>query len=249
MTDASVIPLIGITTYRQDATWRGGEASVADVLPAEYARAVEAAGGAAVLLPPGATRAHAAAITRHLDGIIVSGGADINPERYDERAHPEVTAWYDDRDASELTYIELADERELPILGVCRGMQLLAISRGGKLVQHLPEVTGTEVHTGGVHSSNANGFSSVPVHVEASHRLSELVPEKLTVACYHHQSVKSHPGFVGTAFSTDGVLHAMESTSDRFVVGVQWHPEVMIQQSLFRGFVEAARARMLAPVG
>lgn len=248
MTDASAIPLIGLTTYRQDAQWRGGENSVADVLPAEYARAIEAAGGAAVLLPPVASIAQAAAIAARLDGIVIAGGADVNPARYGEKPDRHVTTWYNDRDESELLYIEQADERELPVLGVCRGMQLLAVSRGGKLVQHLPDITGTDVHTGGEHAGNANGFSSVTVHVEPGHKLSALAKEKLTVACYHHQSVKSHPGFVGTAFSTDGVLHAMEAEGDRFVVGVQWHPEVMMQQSLFRGFIDAARSRMLAPV-
>ncbi len=241
MIDAPTIPLIGITTYRQDAQWRGGEDSIADVLPAEYARAIEAAGGAAVLLPPVDSVQRAAVIAARLDGIVIAGGADVNPARYGEEPDRHVTTWYDDRDESELIYIAQADERGLPVLGVCRGMQLLAVSRGGKLVQHLPDVTGTEVHTGGEHTGNANGFSSVTVHVEPGHKLSDLAPEKLTVACYHHQSVKSHPGFVGTAFSADGVLHAMEAEGERFVVGVQWHPEVMMQQSLFRGFIEAAR--------
>lgn len=241
MTDT--VPVIGITTYRQSADWRGWPGVLADVLPAEYARAVEEAGGVAVLLPPVATREHAAAVAARLDGLIVSGGADINPERYGEQPHPEVTVWMDDRDASELHYLAEADANELPVLGVCRGMQLLAVSRGGSLHQHVPELTGDESHSGG--SSN---YSYVDVDVAPGHRISALVPARLGVHCHHHQLVRELAGFTATATSADGLLHAMEEPGDRFVVGVQWHPESGSDRGLFRGLVEAARARQVVAV-
>lgn len=242
MTDTSSIPLIGISMYRQDAAWRGWDPILADVLPAEYARAVEGAGGAVVLIPPVRSAVEAAVIARTLDGLILAGGADVNPERYGQTPHPEVTVWRDDRDSSELALIAQADERELPILGVCRGMQLLAVSRGGSLMQHLPDELHSDAHLG-----FDNGYDQMPVTVEASHRISDLIEPHLTVACHHHQIVDQHPGFTATAYSDDGVLHAMEQEGDRFVVGVQWHPETMDVQTLFNGFVAAARARMAVP--
>lgn len=248
MTDAQPIPVIGITTYRQDAVWRGWEAIIADVLPAEYARAIEAAGGAAVLLPPVRSEAEAAVIASRIDGIVIAGGADINPERYGQSPHPEVTVWRNDRDASEIAFIRQADERELPILGVCRGMQMLAVSRGGTLTQHLPDLLGNESHSGGTNAGGDTGYSAVGAAIEPGHRISNLVTEHVTVACHHHQVVATHPGFVATAYSQDGILHAMEAEGDRFVVGVQWHPETMDDQTLFRGFVDAARVRAMASV-
>lgn len=232
----TVIPTIGVTTYRQEAAWRGWEPIAADVLPTEYAQAIEDAGGAVVLLPPVASPAHAQALARHLDGLVIAGGADVNPARYGEAPHPEVTMWRDDRDVSELAFIAEADKRGIPILGVCRGMQLLAVSRGGTLLQHLPDVLGSEAHVGG-----NNVYDQIPVIVEPGHRISDIVDQHIIAACHHHQVVATHPGFTAVAASADGVLHAMEAEGERFVVGVQWHPEAMSGQRIFRGLVDAAR--------
>lgn len=235
---SDLIPVIGITTYRQNADWRGWPNVLADLLPAEYAQAVEQAGAVAVMLPPVATAAHAAAAAARLDGLILAGGADINPARYGEEPVPEVTVWMDDRDASELFYIAAADEHDLPILGICRGMQMLAVARGGRLDQHIPALLGNESHSGG-----PSYYHDVDVTVPAGYRISDLLPEQLSVDCHHHQGVAEHPGFVATATSADGYLHAMEEPGDRFVVAVQWHPEAGAERGLFRGLVAAAQDR------
>lgn len=236
-----LIPVIGITTYREPADWRGWPNVPADLLPSEYARAVERAGGVAVLLPPVGSDDRAIAAAARIDGLILSGGADVNPARYGEQPHPTVTRWADDRDASELRYLAQADARELPTLGICRGMQLMAVARGGSLDQHLPDELGTEAHSGA-----ASSYSQQQVAIEAGHRISALVGEQVRVQCHHHQGVHEHPGFVATATSDDGALHAMEAPGDRFVVGVQWHPEAGADLGLFTGLIEAARTRLAA---
>lgn len=233
---SDVIPVIGLTTYRQPADWRGWPNVLADIVPTDYSRSVEQAGAVPVLLPPIESEAAARAAVARIDALIVIGGADVNPERYGQRPAPEVTVWHDDRDASELLYIAAADDLDLPILGVCRGMQLMAVAAGGSLVQHLPDVVGSEHHSGG-----AASYSPMDVAVEPAHRISTLLPARIAVSCHHHQSVAVAPGFVATAHSDDGSLHAMEREGDRFAVGVQWHPEVGSDLGLFVGLAAAAR--------
>ncbi|MFK4791071.1 gamma-glutamyl-gamma-aminobutyrate hydrolase family protein [Microbacterium sp. ZW T5_56] len=232
------IPVIGITTYRQSATWGTWPGVDADLLPAAYARAVEEAGGAPVLLPPVADAAMAAAVADRLDGIIVAGGADVSPSRYGQEPDPAVTVWYDDRDASELAYLAAADADELPVLGICRGMQLMAVAAGGTLIQHLPDAGGDEVHSGG-----DGVYGHVAVNVAHGTRIAQILGERAEVECHHHQGVGEHPGYVVTARGADGIAHAMERPGDRFVVGVQWHPEEGADRELFAALVAAARAR------
>lgn len=236
MTDR--IPVIGITTYRQRASWGTWSDVPADLVPADYARAVERAGGVPVLLPPVASAEFAAAAAARVDAVILAGGADLDPALYGATPDPTVTLWYADRDASELHYLAAADGRDLPVLGICRGMQLLAVARGGTLDQHLPRELGHDRHSG-----TSTDYGRVRVDVDGTRRIGALLPERVTVACHHHQGVLRHPGFVATAYSDDGALHAMEEPGDRFVVGVQWHPEVGVDDGLFRGIVAAARTR------
>ena len=233
------IPVIGITTYRQSATWGTWPGVHADLLPATYARAVEAAGGAPVLLPPVADATMAAAVADRLDAIIVAGGADVSPYRYGQEPDPTVTVWYDDRDESELAYLAAADADELPVLGICRGMQLMAVAAGGTLIQHLPDAGGDEAHSG-----SDGVYGHVAVTLENGTRTGEILGERVEVECHHHQGVGEHPGFVVTAIGEDGIPHAMERPGDRFVVGVQWHPEEGADRELFTALVAAARARM-----
>lgn len=235
-------PVIGITTYRQHAGFRGWSHVMADIVPTEYARAVEESGGAPILLPPIGSPELALAVARRIDGIVVAGGADINPARYGATPVPEVTIWRDDRDASELAYLAAAEELGLPVLGVCRGMQMLAVLAGGVLDQHIPNVLGgSEEHSG----LNAD-YTEIEVRIEPGHRISDLLPESFVVNCHHHQGVADLAGYTPTAYSADGYLHAMEAPGDRFVVGVQWHPESRAQFGVFRGLVDAARERTAA---
>ncbi len=144
-----------------------------------------------------------------------------------------------DRDAWELALLAAAAERGLPALGVCRGMQVMAVGAGGSLEQHVPDVLGATTHDPG-----GDGFGTVDVAVSGESRLAAALASnvRLSVRCHHHQSVREHPGFEAVAWASDGMLEAMEAPGDRFVVGVQWHPEVVADAGLFRALVEASSA-------
>ncbi len=232
-------PVIGLTTYREVAAW-GVWSQRADVLHAEYADAVVAAGGVPVLLPPASgSEVSARAVVARIDGLIVAGGADVDPSRYGEEPHVRTIGWREDRDAWELALLSAAAEAGLPVLGVCRGMQLMAVAAGGALDQHTPDVVGHEEHNPG-----ADQFGALTVRTAAGSRVRAAEGETVTASCHHHQSVRLHPGFTATAWSVDGTVEAMEAPGDRFCVGVQWHPEVDRDQSLFTALVAAAADRI-----
>ena len=245
-TGSGTNPVIGITTYRQEAAWGTWRQVEADLLPSDYARSIERAGGIPVLLPPVALPDAAAGVLARLDGILVAGGADVNPARYGQDPGPSTGSgtvggrWYDDRDAWELALLAEAERIRLPLLGICRGMQLMAVASGGSLVQHLPDLVGHDRHGGGPGS-----YGSVEVvHVEGPSRLAGLIAAEVTVPVHHHQAVAEHPGYRAVAHDADGVLQAMEQDGDRFAVGVQWHPETDDDPALFEGLVAAARERL-----
>lgn len=232
------MPVIGLTSYREDAAW-GVWHQRADLLPSQYAAAVEAAGAAAVLLPPQARAEAAEAVVRRLDALVVSGGADVDPGRYRATPHPRTTGWRPDRDAWELALLDAAQRASLPVLGVCRGMQLMAVHAGGTLDQHTPELVGHERHSPG-----ADAFGRVEVRPVPGTRVARLTgAEGLEVHCHHHQSVRTHPGFVAAAHAEDGTLEAMELPGERFCLGVQWHPETGADIGLLAGLVAAAGTR------
>jgi putative glutamine amidotransferase len=229
-----VAPVIGLTTYREEAAW-GVWQQRADLLPTQYAAAVEETGGVPVLLPPVARLGAADALVRRLDGLIISGGADVDPARYGAHPHPRTAGWRADRDAWEAALLDAAEAAGLPVLGVCRGMQVLAVHGGGSLEQHVPDLVG---HDG--HSPGGDEFGAVEVATVPGTRVSGLLGERVTVNCHHHQSVREHPGFVTAARAADGTLEAIEVADDRFVVGVQWHPETAADIGLLAGLVRAA---------
>jgi putative glutamine amidotransferase len=229
-------PVIGLSTYRERARWGAWDQS-ADLLPTVYARAIEMAGGVPVLLPPVSPYAEAAtaAVTR-LDGLVITGGADVSPERYGEPPHERTTSWREDRDAWEVALLDAADEAGLPLLGVCRGMQVMAVHAGGSLDQHVPDLVGHDRHNPG-----ADAFGETSVSLAPGSRLASLLGTSLTVHCHHHQSVRAHPGFTAAAWAEDGLLEAMEATGERLCVAVQWHPEMAADAGLFQALVDAAR--------
>ena len=236
------LPLIGLSTYREEASW-GVWSTSADLLPPTYARAVEAVGGVPVLLPPVAEPARATAAARavveQVAGLVVCGGADITPAAYGEAPHVRTTRTREDRDLWELALLDAAAAVDLPVLGVCRGMQLMAVHAGGSLHQHVPELVGDERHSPG-----GDSFGEIAVSVREGSLLSSLVRKpSLTVHCHHHQAVRTHPGYEAVAWSEEGVLEAVEAPGERFCLGVQWHPEMAADAGLFAALVQAATRR------
>ena len=228
-------PVVGLTTYRQQAAWGVWSAS-ADLLPTEYAAAVEAAGAVPVLLPPVTLPTAAGRAVARIDALVVSGGVDVDPARYGADPHPRTTGWQPERDEWELALLSAADEVRLPVLGICRGMQLMAVHAGGTLDQHTPDLVGHEMHSPG-----RDAYGTTRVETVAGSRLAGLIGERAEVSCHHHQSVASHPGFTPVARAEDGTLEAMEAAGDRYCLAVQWHPETRLEIGLMAGLVAAAR--------
>jgi putative glutamine amidotransferase len=228
-------PVIGITTYAQEARW-GVWRLPAALIPLDYVDAVERAGGRPVLIPP--SEEGVEETLDLLDAVVFSGGADIDPSLYGAEPHPETDAPQSRRDAGELALLEAALERDMPVLAVCRGFQLLNVVRGGDLVQHLPEAVGHDEH-----KRVPGEFAVHPVEVEEGTRLAAIVGAAAEVTSHHHQALgRVGEGLVEAAWAADGTLEAVEDPSRRFVVGVQWHPEAGEDASLFEALVEEARA-------
>lgn len=229
-------PVIGLSTYRETAAW-GVWQERADLLPSQYAAAVEAVGGVPVLLAPLSQEGAADVVVARIDGLVISGGADVDPERYGAEPHPRTAGTRPDRDAWELSLLAAAEAVGLPVLGVCRGMQVMAVYAGGTLVQHVPDVVGH-----GEHGPADQSYAITGVATHPGTRTARLLGDRLDVRCHHHQAVGSHPGYLATAHSDDGLLHAMEAPGDRFDVAVQWHPETAVDVGLLAGLVRAAAA-------
>jgi putative glutamine amidotransferase len=230
-----VRPLIGITTYAQEASW-GVWRLPAALIPLDYVDAVERAGGRPVLIPP--SEDGVGETLDALDGIVFSGGADVEPSRYGADPHPETDAPQERRDAGEMALLEAALERDMPTLAICRGFQLLNVARGGNLVQHLPDDVGSDEH-----KRIPGVFAQHPVQVRDGSRLAAMVGGRSDVTSHHHQGIGLvGEGLVETAWAEDGTLEAVEDPTLRFAVGVQWHPEAGEDESLFEGLVREARA-------
>ena len=233
-------PLIGITCYVEPAS-RGDWKDVPSVvLPHDYVRQVKEAGGTPVVIPPWSDADAEAAeeIVARIDGLVIAGGADVDPSRYAAGRHPNVQESRPDRDAMEIALATAAAEADLPLLGICRGMQVMAVAAGGVLEQHVPDRVGHVDHSPAVAVYGQHPVTTVP-----GTRLAALLGEATDVPSYHHQSVLTHPGFEPSAWADDGTLEAMEDPGARFRLGVQWHPEVGDDPRLFEALVEAARNR------
>jgi putative glutamine amidotransferase len=234
-------PVIGLTTYLEQAQ-TGVWDVPASFLPKVYFDAVTRAGGIAVLLPPQPVDSEIASrVLDGIDGLIVSGGKDVDPSRYGQERHPATDEPRRDRDAWEDALLTAAIDRGLPFLGICRGAQVLNVALGGTLVQHLPDVIGsTRYNIGG------GKFAENEVGIEASTKLGELLfgDETVGVKSYHHQAIDEvAPGLVVSARSDDGTIQAVELAGHPFGVAVQWHPEEDAAEDarLFAGLVDAAR--------
>ncbi|CAL9396043.1 gamma-glutamyl-gamma-aminobutyrate hydrolase family protein [Streptomyces sp. enrichment culture] len=224
-------PLIGVSTYLESgARWGVWELEAA-LLPAGYPRLVQRAGGLAVMLPPDVPERAAAAVAR-LDGLVIAGGPDVEPVRYgadpDPRTGPPAPA----RDDWELALVGAALAARVPLLGICRGMQLLNVALGGTLVQHV------EGHVEAVGVIGRHPVKPVPGTLYAG-----VVPEETSVPTYHHQAVdRLGTGLTASAHAADGTVEAVELPSGQggWVLGVQWHPEMGEDVRVMRALVEAA---------
>ncbi len=231
--------MIGLTTYLDQA--QTGVWNVpASFLPAVYFQGVTAAGGVAVLLPPQPVDPDIAGrVLDGLDGLLLTGGKDVDPALYDQQPHPSTDQPARQRDAWEVALLRAALQRQLPVLGICRGAQVLNVALGGSLHQHLPDVVGH----GGHRAGNAV-FTTLPVRTVPGTRLAGLVGESVDARCYHHQAIAElGDGLVVSGWDADGVIEALELPGNGFVLAVQWHPEESLDDlRLFSAIVEAARA-------
>ncbi|MFI6281762.1 gamma-glutamyl-gamma-aminobutyrate hydrolase family protein [Streptomyces sp. NPDC050988] len=221
-------PLIGVSTYLETARWGVWELEAA-LLPAGYPRLVQSAGGLAAMLPPDEPTRAAETVAR-LDGLVIAGGPDVDPSRYgaarDPRCGPEARA----RDTWELALIDAALTSGTPLLGICRGMQLLNVALGGTLVQHL------DGHVEAVGVFGRHTVKPVPGSLYAA-----LIPEETSVPTYHHQAVDHlGTGLAPSAHAADGTVEAIELPGPGWVLGVQWHPEMGEDTRVMTGLIRAA---------
>lgn len=250
-------PVIGIATYDDEASWRNWTTRAA-MLPYSYVDAVRASGGRPVLLPPGGTDEEASAAVAGVDGLIVAGGPDVDPVRYGAARHAQTQPSIPVRDAWDMSVTSSALRLGVPLLAICRGMQVLNIIRGGTLHQHVPDLVGHQRHEGtpGVYGRHR-------VRISGDSVLAGIVPEPghFDVPTYHHQAVDLlGDGLQPVAWAEDGLIEAVEPGPSElgglsgFVLGVQWHPEQGDDVRLFGALASAAaeraaaRTRVLAPM-
>lgn len=232
-------PVVGLSMYLERV--RTGVWDIpAAYLPADYFEGVTLAGGIPVLLPP--QPVNSGAVNRlldSLDALVITGGYDLDPAAYGQQPHETTDEPRTDRDAWEFALLRAALERRLPVLGICRGAQLLNVAFGGTLHQHLPEVIGHSGHRAG------NGvFSRLPVRTVPGTKVAAVLGETADVPCYHHQAIDTvGDQLVVGAWDTDGVVEAVELPGDAFALAVQWHPEKSLDDlRLFTALVDAARS-------
>ncbi|MGC0333105.1 putative glutamine amidotransferase [Streptomyces sp. SAI-170] len=224
-------PLIGISTYLESSARWGVWDLAAALVPAGYPRMVQQAGGLAAMLPPDAPE-HAPEAVARLDGLVIAGGPDVDPARYGAERDPRTGPPAHARDTWELALIDAALAAGTPLLGICRGMQLLNIAVGGTLVQHLDG-----------HTEAPGVFGRHPVKPVPGTRYAAIVAEETAVPTYHHQALdRLGTGLVPCAHAADGTVEAVELPGPHWVLGVQWHPEMGEDPRVMRALVTAAAA-------
>jgi putative glutamine amidotransferase len=238
-------PVIGISCYSQPASWGSWERVQANLLPRRYADSVAAAGGVPVLLPPVPGIAD---VLGRLDGLILSGGGDVDPASYHADRDKATDPANAPRDEAEFALAAAALSAGVPLLAICRGLQVINVVLGGTLHQHLPDLVGNDAH-----SPQVSGYGTHDVRVAADSRLAGVLGRtRLAVPTHHHQAAdKLGTGLIATAWTADGVIEAaeLETSGDGspFMLAVQWHPEAGDDLSLFQGLIAAAADRDRLP--
>jgi putative glutamine amidotransferase len=237
-------PAIGICAAIEHVSWGVWDGYEVTLVPRAYVSAVQRAGGIAITLPPDpAAAADPDVLLDRVDGLMLAGGADIDPASYGEEPHPETRGTWPERDRFEVALARRALERDMPVLGICRGMQLLNVALGGSLEQHLPEATGSDAHR-----TIAGTFSEHRVRLEpGSLACTAAGIEGFTVFSHHHQGVdRLGEGLVVSGRSEgDELVEAIELPGNRFALGVIWHPEEDTHSRLIAALVEAARGEFV----
>lgn len=238
-------PRIGICTALEPASWSMWEQRAA-LLPSSYIEAVQQAGGLALMIPPDPQLVvEPAEALASLDGLMLAGGADIDPAAYGEPRHPRTAESHPERDAVEIALVRGAISMDLPLLGICRGMQLINVALGGTLAQHLPERFGHDDH---LRRPGTFDGADHDVQLREGSLIAEIAGETLhSTKSHHHQGVERiGEGLVVTGTApADGLPEALELPGRRFVLGVQWHPEADPGSPVVAAFVAAARRRSI----
>ena len=226
-------PIIGITCCMREARYSDFVRHAA-ILPSAYISMVDKVGGVPMIIPPAGDMT---ILLDSIDGLIVSGGPDISPANYNEEPGPMTTEFYPEQDYSEMGLIERALERDMPLLGICRGMQILSVAHGGRMHQHLDTTPGHEGHGGFFGKSTEHG-----VVVERGSQLASIMGDSFTVNSLHHQGVSDAGSLeVSARAEHDGLIEGVERKDKKFCLGVQWHPERKGHDLLFSALIQAAR--------
>jgi putative glutamine amidotransferase len=236
-------PLIGLTAYAQQVTY-GSNDQLVGMLPMSYVKAVHATGGRAVLITPDDPGTD---VLDSLDGIVFAGGGDVDPRHWGAAPHP-ATEPDPVRDASELMLMRAALDADLPVLGVCRGLQVMAVATGGSLHQHLPDLIGHERHRAAAGTdplaADSSDFGRHDVVLKSCSTARSLLGPRLTVNSFHHQAIDDPGGFTAAGWCPDDrVVEIIEDRDRCFALGVQWHPERTGDLRVFAALVDAAARR------
>ncbi len=234
-------PIIGLTSYRQRGQTGVWDTEMA-MLPAFYLEGVTRAGGIAVILPPQQVNSgDARNLLSGLDGLVVTGGRDVEAARYGHQSHDKAEKPDRLRDLLEDELITAAIQMKLPFLGICRGAQLLNVNRGGTLIQHLPDLVGDNRYLLG-----DGNFAHMPISVREGSLLASIVGDQVeNAALYHHQAIdEPGEGLQVVAYSPDGIVQAVEVENHPFGLAVQWHPEQTLDDlRLFEALIAATDSR------
>ena len=228
-------PVIGLSSYLEPSSWGSWNKVPAAVVQFAYVQHLQRAGARVVVLPPDTGDTDVVGL---LDGLVLVGGADVDARLYAAEPHSTADVPRESRDASEIALYLAARDRDIPILGVCRGLQIMCVAEGGSLHQHLPDLVGDLKHR-----DQPGTFAEHSARFAPESRIAKIFGSTdVVVNSSHHQSVADAGRLTVTGWAVDDTIEVCEDPSKRFVVGVQWHPEVLEDTRLFNAFLSACRA-------